>query len=56
MSTTKPIDPTRYDAAKLEIHPLAEKLPPMTKEDLEHLKENIKDQGLLVPIVLYEHN
>jgi ParB-like chromosome segregation protein Spo0J len=60
MSSTKPIDPTKFDVAKdaikLEIHPLAEKLPPMNKEDFEHLKESIKDQGLLVPIVLCDHN
>jgi hypothetical protein len=42
------------DYTKLEIHPLANKLPPVTEEEFNRLVADIKDNGLRVPITIYE--
>src|SRR5215471_8114545 len=39
---------------ELEIHPLAEKTPPLTAKEYEHLKAGIASEGLLLAIVLFE--
>jgi hypothetical protein len=39
---------------ELAIHPLAEKTPPLTDREYEHLKQQIASEGLLLAIVLYQ--
>ena len=51
MSTDKTI---LSDASKLEIHPYAAIFPRPNKEEYERLKRDIKENGQLQPIVLYE--
>jgi hypothetical protein len=42
------------DYSKLEFHPLAEIFPPMAKKEFEAFKEDIKANGIRVPIMLHE--
>jgi hypothetical protein len=45
---------TTRDIYKLEIHPLANVFPPMSKNEYETFKADIKTNGIRLPITLHE--
>src|SRR5262245_38842786 len=52
MSTTEGAG-AKPDYSKLQPHPLADLLPAMSKEEFKSLTEDIRTNGLRVPIVIY---
>lgn len=40
----------------MKIHPLAEMIPPMTPEEYEQLRDSIKENGQLNPIILFQNS
>jgi hypothetical protein len=49
--TTKPVV-KKYIPNSFPIHPFADEFPEMTNDEMEALKEDIKEHGIRTPVVL----